>query len=50
MKLKTTLRQTRKRKIFVVSIAHWEIALVNSIVRDSFTGRNKVVVNTLNWY
>ena len=38
--IKTTLRRTRKKKIFAVSIAHWEITLVNSIVKRSFTGPN----------
>ena len=32
--------------MFAVSIAHWEIALVNSIVKESFTGPNKALVNT----
>ena len=36
--IKTILRRTRKKKIFAVSIVHWEIALVNSIVKGSFTG------------
>ena len=31
--IKTTLRRTRKKKVFAVSIAHWEIALVNSVVK-----------------
>ena len=45
--IKTTLRRTRKRRVFAVSIAHWEITLVNSIVKGSFTGLNKALVNTL---
>ena len=48
--IKTTLRRTRKKKVFAVSIAHWEIALVNSVVKWSFTGPNKVLVNTLTRY
>ena len=48
--IKTILRRTRKKKIFAVSIVHWEIALVNSIVKGSFTGPIKVLFNTLNWY
>ena len=38
--IKTTLRKTRKKKIFAFSIAHWETTLVNSIVKRSFTGPN----------
>ena len=48
--MKAILRGTEKKKIFAVSIAHWKIALVNSIVRGSFTGPNKALVNTLNCY
>ena len=48
--IKATLRRTRKKKIFAVSIAHWETALVNSIVKGSFTGPNKALVNTLTRY
>ena len=47
--IKATLRRTRKKKIFAVSIAHWETALVNSIVKGSFTGPNKALVNTGLW-
>ena len=48
--IKAILRGTRKKNIFSVSIAHWEIALVNSILRGPFTGPNKALVNTLNCY
>ena len=48
--IKTRLRRTRKKKLFAVSIAHWEITLVNSVVKRSFTGPNKVLVNTLTRY
>ena len=48
--MKAILRGTEKKKLFAVSIAHWEIALVNSIARGSFTGPNKALVNTLNCY
>ena len=48
--MKAILRGTEKKKIFAVSIAHWEIALVNSIVKGSFTGPNKALVSTLTRY
>ena len=48
--IKTTLRRTRKRKVFAVSIAHWKITLVNSIVKGSFPGPKKALVNTLTRY
>ena len=48
--IKPTLRGTRKKKIFAVSIAHRETALGNSILKGSFTGASKVLVNTLTRY
>ena len=48
--IKTTLRRTRKKKKFAVSIAHWEIALINSIVKGSFTGPHKALVNIRSRY
>ena len=48
--IKATLRRTGEKKIFAVSIAHWEIALVTSVVKGSFTGPNKALVNTLTRY